>query len=226
MRESRKPATGVVAVLLLALAAGGCRPAAPGHSDVDPARLQEAVARYESAVAWLLGADQAELQACWTEDREDFARRLAACADPACRSDVLRARLAELEGWQADHQRIDGLALVPPRQELLAVLAPEDGAAPPGLDRRPPQALDGVLVHAVADPEHMGLALAGSGGTHVVVFDAELGNQDGHGVLQELAGTRVPVRVHGHLATAPDGIDNFDTARCRRVYRLPASSPR
>ena len=84
----------------------------------------------------------------------------------------------------------------------------------------PAQAREGVLVHAATRPEHMGLAVATAEGEHVIVFDDELGNQDAHHMLLDMPG--VPVRVLGHLRVAADGIADFDTARCRRVYRLHA----
>ena len=206
-------------LLALALAACGAEPRGAAGPDQE-ADLQAALAQYEAAVAWLLGTDQADLQACWTEDRAAFARRLATCAGTACRVALLRERLAELQGWQSDSQRIAGLALPPPRRELLAILAPEGGAAPARQDEPPPQAREGVLVHAATRPEHMGLAVATAEGEHVIVFDDELGNHDAHHMLLDMPG--VPVRVLGHLRVAADGIADFDTARCRRVYRLHA----
>ena len=125
-------ATGLTMGLVVGLAtACGPAPAASDAQALQEAQLQDVLARYESAVAWLLGPDRTAVQACWEEDRQAFAAELAACTDAGCRSASLQRRLLALEGWQADHQRVPPLLPVQADGELLAVLAPEDGSAPP-----------------------------------------------------------------------------------------------
>ncbi|ADV28916.1 hypothetical protein Psesu_3093 [Pseudoxanthomonas suwonensis 11-1] len=229
-------AKGLAMGLVMGMATA-CSPA-PAATDaqalqdaqLQDAELQDVLARYESAVAWLLGPDRTAVQACWDEDRQAFAAELAACTDAGCRSATLQRRLLALEGWQADHQRVPPLLPMQANGELLAILAPEDGSVPPS-SRTPQATREGVLVHAVDDPQHMGLAVVDADGTHVLVHDADLGNDDTDRELLELAATGVRVRVHGQPLPAANGIDDFDTSRCRRVYRLgdatsPESDPR
>src|SRR5690606_16056772 len=113
---------------------------------------------------------------------------------------------------------------LPDGYERIAVLAPEAEAGP-ARDHAPLLDVTGALVHASAQPEHMGLAVRDAVGDHVFVFDMDIGNQPGHDEAMGLVGTSptAAVRVLGHAVAAPDGVDNFDAAACRVVYLLPSA---
>jgi len=180
--------------------------------------LEETLFLYEQGI--LAGLEEGPRQ-CFTAEVSAWREEVAAsCAnDAACAETAFRERLASLDSLQPGANVVEGVAMEG-TPALAAVLGPE----PETLASAPAEPFEasGPLVLAGDDPEHMGLAVdAGAGAPHVVVFDMEIGSQAGHGTLLALAESAAPVHVTGAARIAPDGIADFDTARCRLVYRLP-----
>ncbi|HEY0659931.1 MAG TPA: hypothetical protein VGD21_01195 [Lysobacter sp.] len=184
-------------------------------------QLEETLAMYEGGVANRIGE---RARACWQSDVEAFRRTLDACGDNACRETALRERLASLHYLQAEQHR--ARLELPEVAQLIAVLGPEIEAAAPRDDAQTPVAFEarGSLIHASAHPEHMGIAVqAASGEDHVFIHDMDIDNQPDHDEVLGLVGTSptAQVLVRGYRRIAPDGVANFDTARCRLAYQLP-----
>jgi hypothetical protein len=184
-------------------------------------QLEETLFLYEEGVANRIG-DRA--RACWRSDRDAFRRTLDACGDNTCREAALRERLASLHDMQAREHRA-GFDL-PEAPQLVAVLGPETETAAPRDDDQAPVPFEarGSLIHAFGQPEHMGIAVhAASGEEHVFIHDMDIGNQPDHDEVLGLVGTSptAQVLVRGYRHLAPDGVANFDTARCRLAYQLP-----
>jgi hypothetical protein len=184
-------------------------------------QLEETLFLYEEGVANRVG-DRA--RACWQSDRDAFRRTLDACGDNICRETALRERLASLHDMQAREHRA-GFDL-PVAPQLIAVLGPEIETTAPRDDDQAlvPFEARGSLIHAFDQPEHMGIAVhAASGEEHVFIHDMDIGNQPDHDEVLGLVGTSptAQVLVRGYRHLAPDGVANFDTARCRLAYQLP-----
>lgn len=177
-------------------------------------QLEETLFAYEQLAGRTLGAEASQ---CLADDSGRWHADLARlCLGDACREAAFADRLSSLAGLVPGAGPLDGVDFVP-TMALVTVLAPEAEAADPA-DFAPADIV-GTLVHAGAEPDHMGLAASDDAGAHVIVFDMDIGNQSGHATLQDLIADEPGRRflVRGSI----DELGNFLPSQCRLVYRLP-----
>jgi hypothetical protein len=178
--------------------------------------LEETLFAYEQVVGKALGPEAAQ---CLAADSSRWhAAQAQTCLGDSCRNAAYAERMSSLLTFLPEAEPVGGLDFVTTPQ-LVAVLAPEAEAAK--VDDFAPldSGIFGLLSHASADAEHMGLAISDESGTHVIVQDMDIGNQAGHGVIQALLADEPDGRflVRGAL----DDVGNFSAGQCRLVYRMP-----
>jgi hypothetical protein len=178
--------------------------------------LEETLFNYEQIAGKALGPEAAR---CLAADSSRWHSAMAQmCLGDSCRNAAYAERLSSLLSFLPEAEPVAGLDFVTTPQ-LVTVLAPEaeageaDDFAPLDTD------IHGLLIHASADANRMGLAVVDEAGTHVIVYDMDIGNQPGHDVLQGLIAGEADLRflVRG----SADEAGNFSAGQCRLVYRMP-----
>lgn len=183
-------------------------------------QLEETLFAYESAMSTQL---HPEARSCWQTDIASFRTRIDACSDFACKESALLMRIASLHDMQPMEQRATlQLPYVP---ALIAVLPPSVESDDTGASDEARMEVQGSLVHATEDPEHMGVAVQANGNDHVFIFEMDMSNDLGQDEVLGLLGTSPTTRVlvRGVGQAAPTGVSNFDPAHCRWVYQLTDS---
>jgi hypothetical protein len=187
-------------------------------------QLEETLFAYEAGAAKKIGEGA---QACWKADSEAFRKKVDSCKNMACKEEALLTRLSSLNFLQSEDQRAS--LELPPTPILLAVLAPDSASGsaltsePAASDSKLQFEVQGSLIHARENPEHMGIAVSRDQKDHVFIFDMDIGNQPGEDEIMGLVGASptVQVVVRGQKLVAPTGVENFDPAQCRWVYEVP-----
>ncbi len=178
--------------------------------------LEETLFAYEQAAGAALGPAAAR---CLAADSSHWHTALAEiCLGDSCRMAAYGERLSSLLTFVPEAEPVDGIDFVTTPQ-LVTVLAPEPEAGEADHQGALDADVYGTLIHAGNDPGHMGLAVADGAGEHVIVFDMDIGNQDGHGVLQALIADEPGQRFLVRGAT--DEAGNFRSNQCRLIYRMP-----
>lgn len=202
-------AVGLGFATMIALA--GSAMGQPGMS-----KLEDRLLAYERVAGDALGPEAAR---CLAADSSRWNAALSeACLSDSCRMAAYADRLSSLLTFLPEAGPIEGLDFVTTPQ-LVTILAPEAEAEPKDDFAPPDTEIVGTLAHTSADPDHMGLAVSDETGEHVVVFDMDIGNQSGHGVLQSLIADEPG--QYFLVRGASDEVGNFLAGQCRLVYRMP-----
>lgn len=180
-------------------------------------QLEETLFAYEAMMGKRL---HPEAQVCWQTDIATFRKRVEACDGYACKEAALLARISSLHEMQPTEQRVS-LAL-PPASALIAVLPPSVEGGETSDDASAALEVQGSLIHAMSDPEHMGVAVQADGKDHVFIFEMDMSSDLGQDEVLGLVGTSptTQVLVRGVGQLAPTGVSNFDPAHCRWVYQV------
>jgi hypothetical protein len=181
-------------------------------------QLEETLFAYEAIMGKRL---HPEARSCWQTDIAAFRTEVDACTDYACKEEALLRRISSLHDMQPTEQRA-ALAL-PQVPALIAVLPPSVEESEIGSEVNAALEVQGSLIHATTDPEHMGIAVQEDGKDHVFIFDMDMGSDHGQDEVLGLVGTSptTQVLVRGVAQVAPTGVSNLDPAHCRWVYQLP-----
>lgn len=180
-------------------------------------QLEETLFAYEAMVTKRLHADA---QSCWKADVDAFRSTVDVCDNLACKEAALLERISSLHDLQPATQRAS--LKLPQAPSLIAVLPPNLEPNPPTANADTSLVVQGTLVHATVDPEHMGIAVHADGKDHVFIFEMDMSSDQGQDEVSGLVGTSptTHVRVRGIAQVAPTGVSNFDPAQCRWVYQL------
>jgi hypothetical protein len=181
-------------------------------------QLEETLFAYEAMIGQRLHADA---QSCWQADVDAFRTTVDACENLPCKEAALLGRISSLHDLQPTVQRAS--LTLPQAPALIAVLPANVAANQATANAGASLEVQGSLIHATADPEHMGVAVHADGKDHVFIFEMDMSSDQGQDEVIGLVGTSptTQVLVRGVAKVAPTSVNNFDPAHCRWVYQLP-----